>query len=83
MSPYPVRLPRAPRSTSVDVGADLLAEVRRIEREKVLLDVRREVAPIAHRAEVSRYSSSATSAIDLAVSILAIIDRDLTEGDPR
>ena len=83
MSAYPVRLPRSPRSTSVDVGADLLAEVRRIEREKVLLDVRREVAPIARRAEASRYSSSAISAIDLAVSILAIIDRYLTEGDPR
>ena len=83
MSPYPVRLPRAPRSTSVDVGADLLAEVRRIEREKVLLDVRREVAPIARRAEADRYSSDATKAHVLARDILAIIDHHLTQGDPR
>ena len=83
MSPYPVRLPRAPRSTSVDVGADLLAEVRRIEREKVLLDVRREVAPIARRAEASRYSHDAPKAPELTRDILAIIDRYLTEGDPR
>ena len=85
----PIRLPRQHQpATTLDVGVDLLAEVRRIEREKVLLELRRQIATIRTRTETDYRSFSSTardlSAADAKADFLAILDRHLASGgDPR
>lgn len=68
----------SPLYVSIDA---LLAEARRVERERTLLEVRREISAIPVTTPSSRhaYGSDDRSVHDVAKDVIAAIDRKLAQ----
>lgn len=79
---YASRNDGAPAPAPLHVSIDaLLEEARRVEREKVLLEVRREIGavPVTTPRSGYSYSTDERSARDFHKDAMSIIDRKLAQ----